>query len=133
MTSQPGIKQLKYTYYLIPKKVIRQPNNEIWSGNRKQRGKWFSSKIMQKRRWKTSSRPLFVFSKEVRALQETYNKTELYKTLDCWFRKILNFGFLKQHVRLDSIPHFVYDFWKKIFLKGRIHCEIFLSEYLMKY
>ena len=41
-----------------------QPDNEIWSVNRKQQQEYFSSKTMQKQGRKTSSRALF-FSKKL--------------------------------------------------------------------
>ena len=48
MMSQPDQKTV--TIHILPKshKVLRQPDNEIWSGNRIQKEKYFSLKIMQK-------------------------------------------------------------------------------------
>ena len=47
MTSQPGKKQLQYTYYPISHEV-KTTRHEIWSVNRIQQEKYFHSKVMQK-------------------------------------------------------------------------------------
>ena len=41
---------------------------------------------------------------------------KLHKISDCWFRDMLNFDFLKKDLGLVSLPHFVYDFSRKMFL-----------------
>ena len=38
-----------------------------------------------------------------------------YKNLDCWSRDMLNFDFSRKDLRLASLPHFVYNFWRKMF------------------
>ena len=48
------------------------------------------------------------------ALNLTYNKNRLYKTIDS--RDMLNFDFLEKALGIVSSPHFVYDFSRKIFL-----------------
>ena len=50
-----------YTYIAQYLTKWRQPYKEIWSDNRVKQETYFSSKIMQKIRGDTSSRPLFVF------------------------------------------------------------------------
>ena len=52
---------------------------------------------------------------EVKAIGLAHNKNELYKTLDCWPRDMLNFDFLKS-VWEVSPPYFMYDFQRKMFL-----------------
>ena len=56
------------------------------------------------------------------------NKNELYKTLEYWSRDNINFNFLEKGLGLVSPPHFVYDFWRKIFLMlhSRFNCLIAL-------
>ena len=41
----------------------------------------------------------------------------IYKTLEYWFRDMLNFDFLKIDLAIVSPPHFVYDSSRKMFLK----------------
>ena len=42
-----------------------------------------------------------------------YNKNKLNKTLDYWFRDMINFNFPGKNLGLVPPPHFVYDFlWK---------------------
>ena len=45
-----------------------------------------------------------------------YNKNKLYKTLDYWSRQLFNFDFLEKGLGIVSLPHFLYDFSRKIFL-----------------
>ena len=45
-----------------------------------------------------------------------YNKNKLSKTLDYWFRDMLNFDFSEKGLGLVSPPHFVYHFSRKTFL-----------------
>ena len=49
------------------------------------------------------------------ALNLSYNKSKLYKTLDYWSRDMFNFNFLEKGMGLVSLPHFVHDFSKKWF------------------
>ena len=44
-------------------------------------------------------------------------KKKLYKTLDYWSRDMLNFNFPEKCLGLASPPHFVYNFWRKMFPK----------------
>ena len=95
--------------------------------------KIFIQKIFTKwGRW-TRTRPPFVFQNSFIsckskwcvtwfqhtsiALNLAYSKNKLYKTLDYWFRNILNFNFLEKDIGIVSPPHFVYDFSRNIFLK----------------
>ena len=50
------------------------------------------------------------------ALKVAYNKNKLHKTLDYWYRDVLNFDFLEKGLGIVSPPHFVYDFSTKMFL-----------------
>ena len=43
----------------------------------------------------------------------THYKIKLYKTLDGWFKDMLNFDFLEKGLRLVFPPHFVYGFSRK--------------------
>ena len=45
-----------------------------------------------------------------------YNKNKLYKTLDYWSRDMLKFNFPENSLELVSLPHFMYDFSRKMFL-----------------
>ena len=47
--------------------------------------------------------------------QLSYNKNELYKTLDYWSRDMLNFDFLEKGLGINSPPHLVFDFSRKMF------------------
>ena len=91
----------------------------------------FHEKSCNKWGRETSSRPRFVFHKAlfgVKAIASTLvsicfgnprltdNKQKLYETSDYWFRDMLNFDFLKKSLGLASSPHFLHDFWRKIFL-----------------
>ena len=49
------------------------------------------------------------------ALNLPYNKNKVYKTLDYWFRDMLDFNFSEKGLGLVSPPHFVYDFSRKTF------------------
>ena len=49
------------------------------------------------------------------ALNLSYNKSKLYKTLDYWSRDMLNFSFSEKGLGLVSPPHFVHDFPRKMF------------------
>ena len=42
-------------------------------------------------------------------------KSKLYKTLDYWFRDMLNFDFLERDLGIFSLLSFVYDFLRKMF------------------
>ena len=44
------------------------------------------------------------------------NKKNLYKTLDYWFKDMLSFNSSEKCPGLVSLPHFVYDFSRKLFL-----------------
>ena len=81
------------------------------------------------RKWgrETISRPLFVFLKSFIwgknkfqyisiALNLACNKNRLYKTLNYWSRDMSNFDFLGRVIGIVSLPHFVYDFSRKMFL-----------------
>ena len=46
-------------------------------------------------------------------LNLAYNKNQLYKTLDCWSRDMLNFDFIEKGLRIVSPPHFLHDLSKK--------------------
>ena len=50
------------------------------------------------------------------SLKVGYNKNKLYRTLDYWSRDMLNFNFPEKGLGLVILPHFVYDFSKKVFL-----------------
>ena len=45
-----------------------------------------------------------------------YNKNNLYKTLDYCSIDMLKSDFLENDLEIVSLPHFVYDFSKKMFL-----------------
>ena len=47
-------------------------------------------------------------------LRKQLNK--IYKTLEHCSRYMLNFDFLKKGLRIVSLPHFVYDFSREMFL-----------------
>ena len=49
------------------------------------------------------------------ALNLQYNKNKLYKSLDCRSTDMLNFGFSGKGLGILSLPHFVYDFSRKVF------------------
>ena len=86
------------------------------------------------RKWgrKTSSRPLFVFRKSFIlrkrkrpaawfhyisiALESTYNKKKLFRTLHYRSRYMFNFVFLDKDLGIVSWTYFVYDFSTKMFL-----------------
>ena len=92
----------------------------------------FLQKLWGKWGRKTSSRALFIFWKRLiwgvtkwsaayfryisMALNLSYNKSKLYKTLDYWCRDMLNFKFSEKCLGLVSPPHSVYDFSRKMFL-----------------
>ena len=48
--------------------------------------------------------------------QRAYNKNKLYKTLGYWSWDMLKSEILEKGLGIVSPPHFVYDFWKKMFL-----------------
>ena len=69
----------------------------------------------------TSSRSLFVvflsfisgkskWSAISKALNLACNKNKLYRTLDYWFRNMLNFEFSEKDLGIVSTPHIGYDF-----------------------
>ena len=80
----------------------------------------------------TSSRPLFIFLRKLDMRWKQvicslvliysdrpyllYNKDKLHKTLGYWSRDMLNYNFSGKGLELVSPPHFMYDFWKKMFL-----------------
>ena len=80
----------------------------------------------------TSSRPLFIFLRKLDMRWKQvicslvliysdrpyllYNKGKLHKTLGYWSRDMLNYNFSEKGLELVSPPHFMYDFWKKMFL-----------------
>ena len=81
------------------------------------------------RKWgrETSSRSLFVFQKssiwgESRWHAAYFQYISIFpnlwyiKTLDYWFRDILNFHFLKRSLGIVSPLHFAYDFLLNVFL-----------------
>ena len=43
-------------------------------------------------------------------------QNKIYKTLEYWSRDMLNFNFLEKDLGIVSLPHFVYDFSRKVFL-----------------
>ena len=43
-------------------------------------------------------------------------QNKIYKTLERWSRDMLNLGFLERGLGIVSLPHFVYDFSRKMFL-----------------
>ena len=45
-----------------------------------------------------------------------YNKSKMYKTLDCGSRDILNFNFLEKGQGIVSLLHFMNNFSRKMFL-----------------
>ena len=45
-----------------------------------------------------------------------YVKNKFHKTLDYWYRDILNFNFIGKSVAIVSPRYFVHDFSRKIFL-----------------
>ena len=47
---------------------------------------------------------------------QSLNQNKIYKTLEYWFRDMLNFDFLEKGLGIVSLPHFVYNFSRKIFL-----------------
>ena len=49
-------------------------------------------------------------------LNLTNNQNEIYKTLECRSRDQLNFDFLEKALGIVFLPHFVYDFSRKVFL-----------------
>ena len=49
-------------------------------------------------------------------LKLTYNKNKLYKTLDYWSRNMLNLVFLEKGLGIIFLPHFVYNFSRKMLL-----------------
>ena len=95
------------------------------------KGNIFLEKLCRKRGRETSSRPLFIFWKSLIwgeskwsaasfqciliALNLPYNKNKQYKTLDHWFRDMVNFSFPEKGLGL-VLPNFVYDFSTKMFL-----------------
>ena len=64
----------------------RKPDNEIWSAIRISQKIYFSSKIIQKMRKETSSRPFFIF-----------------KNFD---QEMFNLDFLRKSLGIVSAPHF---------------------------
>ena len=46
----------------------------------------------------------------------TYNKSKRHETLKCWSGDMFNFDFLENCLGLISLPHFVNDFARKMFL-----------------
>ena len=92
----------------------------------------FLQKLRKKEGRDTSSRPLFVFQKSftwvknkwstawfqyiLTALNLSYNKNKLYKILDYWSGDTLNIEFLEKGLGIVSLPHFVYDFSRKMFI-----------------
>ena len=46
-----------------------------------------------------------------------YIKNKFHKTLDYWYRDILNFGLIGKGLAIVSPPHFVHDFSRKMFLE----------------
>ena len=47
----------------------------------------------------------------------TWHTTKTNKTLDYWSKDMLNFDFLEKVLGTISLPHFVYDFSRKMFLR----------------
>ena len=92
----------------------------------------FTQKSCRKWEKRTSSRLLFVIKKSsicgksnwsgawfqyfLIALNLTYNKNKLYKTVDYWLRDIIAFGFLEKGLRIVFAPHVVYDVSGKMLL-----------------
>ena len=90
------------------------------------KGNIFLQKLCRKWGREISSRPLFIFEKNLIGgkskwsaaefwyisitLNLAYNKNQLYNTLDYWSRDKHNFNFSEKYLGLVSQPHFVYDF-----------------------
>ena len=51
------------------------------------------------------------------ALNLSYNKNKLYRSLDYWSRDILHFNFWEKYVGLVSPPYSLYGFPRKMFLR----------------
>ena len=99
----------------------------------------FTQKSWREWERRTSSRLLFVIKKSsicgksnwsgawfqyfLIALNLTYNKNKLYKTVDYWLRDIIAFGFLEKGLRIVFAPHVVMTFQEKCFL-----CYILLTD-----
>ena len=60
------------------------------------------------------------------ALILPYNRTKLYKALDYWSRDMLDFSFSERGLGLVSSPHFVYDFFRKMFMLHSINWPNFI-------
>ena len=58
----------------------------------------------------------FIYKNIWITLNLPYNKSKVYKTLDYWSRDMFNFNFSEKGLGLVSPPHFVYDFWGKMFI-----------------
>ena len=124
-TSQPGLQAIAIR--ILPNISQSERSQTMKFGQLIEYNK--RSTFLQKlcRKWgkETSSRPLFIFWKRSIwgkskwsaayfqyisiTLILAYNKSKLYKTLDYWFRDMLNFSFLEKGLGLVSPPHFVYD------------------------
>ena len=129
MASQHGLQTS--TIYMFSQYFLklRQPDNEIWSSNRMQQEKCFSSKIIQKIKQRRVVPDLFLLletaSYEVKAKQ---NVCKLYS----WSRNVLNF--LRFRKRFWSIfpRHFGYDFSGKFFFKlYSINWPNFIAQYVL--
>ena len=72
----------------------------------------------------------FSFQYILIALNLAYNQNKLYKTSDYWWR-MFKLNFSEKNLRLVSPLHFVYDFWRKVFLMLYLLTDqIFLSDCL---
>ena len=121
---------IKITIYILSNISRTKDNQAMKFGRSKEHKK--RNIFLQKscRKWgsKTSFRPPFFKKKalyEVKAsglqlsfsfLNLAYNESKLYKTLDFWSWDMLNFNFLEKGLQIVSLPHFVYDFSRKMFL-----------------
>ena len=102
------------------------------------KGNVFLQKVCRKWGWEIGSRPLFIFwinlnfflvnmryQQVVCGLASMHfdssqlkiqKKNKLYKTLGYWSRHMLNFNFPEKSLGLVSLPHFLYEFSRNLFL-----------------
>ena len=98
------------------------------------RGTFFVFKkifILDKIKWPSAS-----FQYISIALNLTYNKKKLYKTLDCWLRDLLKFDFFEKGLGIVTPPDFVHDFSRKLFLTNVLltdQISLFACFYFLKY
>ena len=66
--------------------------------------------------WGKSKWPAAYFQSLSIVLNLTNNWNKIYKTLEYCFRDILNFDFWEKGLGIVSLPYFVYDFSRNVFL-----------------